>query len=170
MFEQLYKSAIKWKGEYCDVVHYTTSDFSHLPDKNIQKIHGVCFSDDKLLVVYHNEWGIWGIPGGTREEDEEILFTLSREIQEETACNLVYSNPIGYQEIKHSDGTNYYALFYYCEVKPDGEFNGDIAGSITAQEWINPEDYHKYIEQKPFRKIIIEDALNFRINKNKSNG
>lgn len=162
--KELYKSAIKWKGERCDVAHYTASDFSHLPDKQIEKVHGVCFRDGKLLIVYHSGWDIWGIPGGTREENEEVLNTLEREIQEESACSLLRAHPIAYQEIKHSDGTSYYALFYHCDVEVNGIFKEDIAGTITNQEWIDPESYYKYIEEKAFRKTVIENALAFRKN------
>jgi len=159
---EIYKSAINWKGERCDLIHYTALDFSHIPNEQIEKVHGVCFRDGKLLVVYHDGWGIWGIPGGTREENEEVLNTLKREIQEESACTLIHADPIAYQEVKHSDGSSYYALFYHCGVEVDGVFVEDIAGTITKQEWIDPEDYHKYLEEKPFRKIVIESVLAFR--------
>lgn len=168
-YKELYKSAIKWKGESCDVAHYVSSDFSHLPDKQIEKVYGVCFRHGKLLVVYHSECDIWGIPGGTREENEEVLTTLKREIQEESACSLVCAYPIAYQEIKHSNGTSYYALFYFCNVEVNGVFEKDVAGTITSQEWIDPENYHKYIEEKPFRKTVIEDALAFQKNNKISN-
>jgi ADP-ribose pyrophosphatase YjhB (NUDIX family) len=158
----LYKSAVTWKGQRCDVVHCSVSDFSHIPHEKIQKVHGVCFRDGKMLVVYHNEWDIWGIPGGTREENEGLLETLTREIQEESSCLVLNADPIAYQEIKHNDGTSYYALFYYCETDIQGVFHEDITGTVTKQEWIDPEEYHKYIEDKPFRKRVIEDALIFR--------
>jgi ADP-ribose pyrophosphatase YjhB (NUDIX family) len=157
-----YKLAIKWKDERCDVIHYNTSSFSHIPDHLIEKIHGVCFRDGKLLVVYHNEWNMWGIPGGTREKDEAIIETLKREIQEETACFMLSAEPLAYQEVKHSDGSVYYALYYYCNVEINGKFESDIAGTITKQEWINPEDFHNYIEEKPFRHAVIENALSLR--------
>jgi ADP-ribose pyrophosphatase YjhB (NUDIX family) len=159
---ELYKSAVEWKDEYCDVLHFNATDFSHIPNEKIKKVHGVCFKDDKMLVVYHEKWGVWGIPGGTRENDEELLDTLEREIHEESSCLLLNAHPIAYQEIKHSDGSNYYALFYHCEIDTDGSFKEDLAGTITKQEWINPEEYHKYVEEKPFRKKVIEDVLVFR--------
>jgi 8-oxo-dGTP diphosphatase len=160
--EVLYKSAVNWKDERCDLIHCNFTDFSHIPNEKIQKVHGVCFRDGKMLVVYHHEWDIWGIPGGTREDGEELLDTLKREIQEETSCLLLDASPIAYQEIKHNDGTSYYALFYHCEIDINGVFKEDVAGAITKQEWIDPEEYDKYIEEKPFRKKVIEDALAFR--------
>ena len=166
--KETYKSVVKWKGEPCDVEHYVASDFSHIPNELIEKVHGVCFRNGKMLIVYHDGWGIWGIPGGTREENEEVLNTLKREIQEESACSLVSAHPFAYQEVKHADGTSYYALFYHCEVELEDVFKEDIAGTITKQEWIDPEDYHKYIEEKPFRKIVIESALTFRQNNSHS--
>lgn len=162
---KLYKSAIEWKKEYCDVTHYNTSSFSDIPDNLIEKIHGVCFRDGKLLLVYHDEWGVWGIPGGTREPNEKVLDTLKREIHEETFCELLNAYPIAYQEIKHSDGSVYYALYYYCDVEIKGKFIADIAGTITKQEWINPDNFRQYIEERPFRQAVIESALNYLKNK-----
>ena len=167
--EVLYKSAVKWKDERCDLIHCNAIDFSHIPNEQIEKVHGVCFRDGKMLLVYHDEWDIWGIPGGTREENEELLDTLKREIQEEASCLLLDAHPIAYQEIKHNDGTSYYALFYHCEIDINGVFEKDVAGTITKQAWINPEDYQKYIEEKPFRKNVIEDALTFRKRNSRKN-
>ena len=137
---KLYKSAVTWKDERCDLIHSDVSDFSNIPDNLVKKVHGVCFKDGKMLLVYHSEWNIWGIPGGTREEDETVLKTLEREIQEEAACFLLNAHPVAYQEIKHGDGSVYYALYYHCDVEINGRFEGDIAGTITKQEWIDPEE------------------------------
>jgi len=77
------------------------------------------------------------------------------------------SQPIAYQKILHSDGSYYYALLYYCEVDVDGDFEKDIAGTITRIAWIKPEDHSKYLEEKPFRRAVIKSALEFIESRNK---
>src|SRR5574343_431592 len=156
---KIYKNSIKWKNEYCDVLHCETSNFLDIPLDLIEKVHGVCFENGKMLIVYHEGWGIWGIPGGTIEKGETPIQTLEREIKEETACLLIHAKPFAYQEIVHSDGSKYYALFYLCDVENSGEFEGDVAGTITKSELIDPENFRQYIEDKPFRQAVIESAF-----------
>jgi ADP-ribose pyrophosphatase YjhB (NUDIX family) len=160
-----FQSAITWRNEHCDVLHSNTKDFSSIPYEHIQKVHGVCFCDGKMLVVYHEEWDIWGIPGGSKEEGEEIIRTLGREIREESACRLVSANPVAYQQVLHSDGSSYYALLYHCEVVCEDDFTGDIAGSITKVAWIDPEEYGDYLEDKAFRRVAVQSVLEFRSDK-----
>jgi ADP-ribose pyrophosphatase YjhB (NUDIX family) len=161
MKEAIYKSAITWKGERCDVLHCDCVDFSDIPAEYVKKAYGVCFKNGQMLIVYHDKWDVWSIPGGTKEDGENISDTLAREIKEESACQLVMSQPIAYQKILHSDGSYYYALLYYCEVDVDGDFEKDIAGTITRIAWIKPEDHSKYLEEKPFRRAVIKSTLEF---------
>ncbi len=162
MNKKIYKSAIRWKDEYCDILHCEVKDFSDIPHECVKKIHGVCFNDGKMLVVYHEKWNVWGIPGGTKEGDESAIKTLEREIYEESACRLVNAHPFAYQEVTHSDGSSYYSLLYHCEVEADGDFEKDIAGSITKISWIQPETYEEYLEEKTFRRVVVQSALDFR--------
>lgn len=167
MKEIIYKSVLTWKGERCDVLHCDCVDFSDVPAEHVKKAYGVCFKDEKMLVVYHEQWDIWTIPGGTREDGESAIDTLGREINEESSCRLVTSQPVAYQKVLHSDGSYYYALLYYCEVDIDGNFKGDVAGTITKIAWIKPEDHKKYLEKKPFRRAVIKSALEFIKSRNR---
>jgi 8-oxo-dGTP pyrophosphatase MutT (NUDIX family) len=85
---KLFKAAISHNDSRCDVCYEDADHFNDIPDELITKAHGVCFWNDQLLLVHHPKWDIWGIPGGTREENESILETLVREIKEETNCKV----------------------------------------------------------------------------------
>ena len=99
---KLFKNAISYKGSRCDVFYINASHFRDIPDESIVKAHAVCFWDEKMLLVNHPEWNIWGIPGGTRDPGESIEQTLVREILEEANCEVLDHEPIGYQK-------NYYS-------------------------------------------------------------
>ncbi|MFT5179495.1 MAG: ADP-ribose pyrophosphatase YjhB (NUDIX family) [Candidatus Paceibacteria bacterium] len=155
----LFKKVITFKNERCDVKHVNVDDFSNIPDNLIEKSHAVCIHNGKLLVVFHPKWNIWSIPGGSREDGENIIDTLKREVLEETNCIVESWKPISYQKIKASTGDTYYRALYLCEVIPDGDFVEDIAGNITGIKWIDLEEYTDYIEDKPFKLEVLRRGL-----------
>lgn len=156
---KIFKAAITHNGKRCDVTHVDVDNFNDIPNELILKAHAVCICDNKMLLVNHPEWDIWGIPGGSRELGESIEQTLIREIQEETNCEVLEYRPIGYQKIVSSDDEIHYRLQYLCMVKPLGEFEADPAGNINKIIWINPNDFKEYIEKKEFKEVVIQRAI-----------
>ena len=157
---EFFKKVISYNGEKCDVCHVDTKHFNDIPDKLKLKAHAVCFWNSKILLVSHSEWKIWSIPGGTREQGESIEETLVREIVEETNCEVLDYAPIAYQKIIGRND-EHFRLLYKCNVNPIGEFEKDVAGNVDRITWINPRDYDTYIEDKEFRKRIIQRAIKF---------
>ena len=156
---KLFTDAVTHNGVRCSVEYHESDDFQHIPDALIQKVHAVCFYEDKLLLVGYSNFDIWGIPGGTREPGESIEETLLREILEETNCEVVDLAPLGYQKVIAPDGDVHYRMQYFCNVKPRGDFESDVAGFVNKIIWINPADYKDHIEQKEFRQIVLQSAL-----------
>ncbi|MDA8611355.1 NUDIX hydrolase [Candidatus Pacebacteria bacterium] len=157
--EITFEKAITYKKERCDVVHKNTTDFSEIPDHQIEKAHGVCIHNNKILLVLHPEWNIWSIPGGGRDEGETITETLKREVLEETNCKVLSWQPIAYQKIAASTGDLYYRALYVCDVIPEGDFVKDVAGNITEIKWVGFDEYENYIENKPFKLEVVREAL-----------
>ncbi|MDP2656650.1 MAG: NUDIX hydrolase [bacterium] len=134
--------------------------FNDIPDNLKLKAHAVCLYNGKILLVHHPEWGIWSIPGGTRERGESIEETLVREILEEANCKVIDCQPIAFQKVVNpSDETLYYRLQYFCNVIPVEDFKEDPAGNIDKIAWIQPRDFELYIENKEFKIIVIRRAL-----------
>jgi ADP-ribose pyrophosphatase YjhB (NUDIX family) len=156
---ETFKNAISHNGQRCDVLYAHADTFDGIPDDLILKAHAVCFWDNKMLLVNHPEWGIWSIPGGTRELGESIEKTMTREIQEETNCKVLNYRPISYQKIVTHDNDVHYRLQYICNVEPLGEFKFDPAGNINKILWIDPNDYGKYIENKEIREAVLQRAI-----------
>lgn len=156
---KIFKNVVTHNGYRCDVSYTDSNNFDDISDELILKAHAVCFCDDKMLLVGHPDWNIWGIPGGTREKGESIEQTLIREILEETNCEVLNYSPIGYQKIITPENSIHYRAQYICNVKPIGEFKFDVGGNIDKIKWINPQEFKKYIEKKEFKEIVIQRAL-----------
>ncbi len=163
---KVFKKVINRNNEQYDVLHVNTETFDDIPKDLISKAHAVCFYNNKLLLVHHIEWDVWGIPGGTREPNESIEQTFIREILEETKCEVLNYRPISYQKIIGQNNDIHYRLQYICNVRPISRFKKDPAGSVNKILWINPSDFKKYIEKKEFRQIIFKRAIEvYRKNK-----
>lgn len=154
-----YPKALTYKGQRCDIQHFTVDSFGDIEDNLIEKVHAVCMYNNKFLLVNHPEWNIWGIPGGTREKNESLEETLRREIQEETNCNVIKFTPISYDKVIDDVGNFHYRVHYFCKVEPISEFEFDTAGNIDKIDWINPNDFENYIENKEFKKNVIQNVI-----------
>lgn len=156
---QIFDKAVTYKGERCDVEYVSVNSFDRIPDACVEKAHAVCFHNGKLLLVNHSSWNVWGVPGGSREDGETIIQTLTREILEETNCTVVQSFPLGYIRVIHPTEDDVYRLQFVCFVEPTGEFEEDPAGGIDKILWIDPAEFEAYIENKEFKKVIVRDAI-----------
>ena len=133
------------------VFEYTDADnFDDLDPALCKQSYGICFCDNKLLIVFGYFAGKedeWGFPGGRIEKSETFEDALKREIKEESNMEVLSFLPIGYQKgskIGQSDFA--YQLRYACKVRPYGEFVSDPAGGvIKAIKLVDPADYKKYL-------------------------
>lgn len=62
-------------------------DESELVDT--QRVYGINFVDNKVLMVNDIRSDLWELPGGGMEEGEDEIQTLAREIKEETGLDIV---------------------------------------------------------------------------------
>jgi ADP-ribose pyrophosphatase YjhB (NUDIX family) len=159
MKKLIFKNAIEHNGHRCDVHHFDSIDFDKIPDELKLKTYAICFWNKKMLLVKHPQWDIWGIPGGTREKGESIENTLQREIKEETNCKTINYIPFSYQKIVSNKKDIYYRLYYKCNVLPLGKFKKDVGGLVNKIKWINPKDFEKYIEDKEFRRVVLQKVI-----------
>lgn len=67
---------------------------------------------DKWIFVKHKERETWEIPGGHREERENICVTASRELIEETGAKDFSMIPICIYSVDKGEGESYGQLFY----------------------------------------------------------
>lgn len=144
--------------EYSDV-----DTFNDLEKEYCRQSYGICFCEDKLLIVFGYfgaEDREWGFAGGRIEEGETFEETLRREVQEESNMEVLSFLPIGYQKVIKRDGTYKYELRYACKVRPYGPFVADPAdGVISEIKLIDPTEYKKYVDWGKIGDRLVERAL-----------
>ena len=146
-----------WEGKEYKLVWHDTDNFDEIKDKDLQQSYGVCFYNQKLLIVNNN--GKWGLTGGHIEKGETSEVALEREVIEESNMRVLKQSPIGYQEVVKPDGTSDFQLRSFCLVEPIGEFVSDPAGSVTEIKLINPKDYKSYFNWGKIGDRIMERAM-----------
>lgn len=156
----------KYKGytgiEY-NIEYFDADSFNELDPCKCTQTYGVCFYEDKMLIVFHGTKKHWGLVGGTIEKGETFEETLIREIQEESNMKVLSYLPIGYQRVTDTrDDSFVYQLRYVCKVEPIGAFASDPAGSITEIKLIDPKEYKKYFDWGTIGERIIERAVELK--------
>ncbi len=146
-----------WEGKEYKLVWNDCDSFDEIKDKDLQQSYGVCFYNQKLVVVNNN--GKWGLPGGHIESDETPEVALEREVVEESNMKVLKQVPIGYQEVIKPDGTSDFQLRSFCLVEPIGEFISDPAGSVTEIKMIDPKDYKNYFNWGKIGDRIMDRAM-----------
>ena len=74
----------------------------------------------KWIIVRHKDRQTWEIPGGRREEDEDINVTAARELFEETGAVDYEIKPVCDYSVT-IDGVTSYGRLFYAEVIEIGE-------------------------------------------------
>lgn len=150
------------------LLRYSEHDcFDHLPYEQCKQVYGVCFSDDKMVVVYSTndkQGDKWILPGGSKEKGETYEQTLIREVQEETNMQVLSYLPIGVQKVINPDSTVDYQLRYVALVEPIGEFVSDPDGDIKKIKLIDPKEYKQYFDWGEIGDRIVARALKLRAN------
>ena len=130
----------------------------NLEDKILQAVHGLCFYNGKLVIVYAEGKGYWTFPGGGIEPGEIYEEATIREIKEESNMRVLYQELIGFQDIYELDKTIRQTRSF-CIVEPYGDFVSDPDGDITEIKLINPKDLNQYIDWKEIGDRILGRAL-----------
>lgn len=136
---------------------YTNVDSFEIDVNKITQVYGICFIGEKMIVV-KSENG-WSLPGGSREEGENIETALRREIQEETNMEVISWKPIGVQTVFQNEKEPFYQIRAVCNVKPFGPFVSDPDGDIIKFKFINPSELKQYFDWGEIGEAIISRAI-----------
>lgn len=132
-----------------------------LGEKILQAVHGLCFYEEKLVIVYADSKGYWTFPGGGIEAGETYEEATVREIKEESNMKILHQELIGFQDIYEPCRTIRQTRSF-CIVEPYGKFTGDPDGDITEIKLIDPKDLKQYIDWKEIGDRILERALGLK--------
>ena len=113
----------------------------------------------KVLLLQRNDGNnIWEIPGGKRENNEDIVNALKREVQEETGLiineyKLVYVSPIFEN---HPFLKPFLNIGYLCFVE-----NSDvvISDEHLDYKWVSLEELAIYLDNEIFSDLKINGMI-----------
>jgi ADP-ribose pyrophosphatase YjhB (NUDIX family) len=142
--------------------YYEVASFKEIDLIKVKQIYGVCFYQDKMIIVQNGKKRTWGLVGGKPEKDESIEQTLNREVLEESNMQVLQWRPLGVQEVTNPEGVTYYQLRVACKVKPLGDFVNDPAGTITEMKLIDPKEYTNYFNWGKIGEKIIQRAVQLK--------
>jgi len=145
-----------------NIKYYDVDSFNSLDSTKVKQVYGVCFYNDKVIIVHNGKKSTWGLVGGSMEKGETYEECLKREVLEESNMIVKVAQPIGYQEVVMGDKT-IYQLRYVCEVKSAGNFVSDPAGTIDEIAMIDPKDYKNYFDWGEIGERIIKRAEEIKV-------
>jgi ADP-ribose pyrophosphatase YjhB (NUDIX family) len=156
---EIKSTLVNGSGQTLDVVYREGADpTKDLEGKRLHTVHGYCFWQGKLVVVYAENKGYWTPPGGSVEAGETYEEALVREIVEEANMRVISHELIGYQDIYEPDRIIRQTRSF-CVVEPIGDFVADPDGDITEIKLIDPAEYKQYFDWKQIGDRIMQRAL-----------
>jgi 8-oxo-dGTP pyrophosphatase MutT (NUDIX family) len=115
--------------------------------KNITAAGGLVFNEHKQLLMIHRN-GIWDLPKGKLEKEEDIENCAMREVQEETNCQQLKIESF----LKHTyhiyKQNNQYILkqtYWYTMNAPLQDLVPQLEEGITEVKWVNFDEIKKYV-------------------------
>jgi ADP-ribose pyrophosphatase YjhB (NUDIX family) len=146
-------------GQVLDIIYYEDKDPNQdLEGKILSGVHGFCFCNGKLVIVYAENKKYWTPPGGAIEPGETYEEATIREVKEESNMKVLHQELIGFQDIYEPDRTIRQTRSF-CIVEPYGDFIFDPDGDITEIKLIDQKDFKQYIDWKKIGDRIMERAL-----------
>jgi 8-oxo-dGTP diphosphatase len=156
---EIKSTLINGSGQKLDVVYYEGKNPNQdLVGKMLTGVHGFCFCNGKLVIVYAENKKYWTPPGGAIEQGETYEEAVIREIKEETNMKVLHQELIGFQDIYERDRTIRQTRSF-CIVEPYGDFVSDPDEDITEIKLIDPEDFKQYFDWLKIGDRLMERAL-----------
>lgn len=121
-------------------------------------VGALVFRDGAALVVERGipPVGIWTIPGGYVEQEDDIQATIVRELKEETNLDVTPKGIVFLRNAVGEKDNSMYCVFL-CEVDNDQEPVPDGVESTQAR-FVAPEDFDS-INISLFSRWLVEDYL-----------
>ena len=121
-------------------------------------------TNGKWVFCKHRDRDTYEVPGGHREEGEEILETAKRELKEETGAIVFDIKPIcvysvkGKTRVNENLGDETFGMLYYADIVSFEELHSEIKKILITDElvdnWTYPLIQPKLIEEAKNRGFI----------------
>lgn len=109
----------------------------------------------------HIDAGLWTVPGGKVDQDENILQAVRREVAEEVSIAIESCEWLGEDVFQHGDnGLWYHGQHFYCPLGKRPKVFLEV-GSFTDYCWISRKelDDHEYHPNIKTRLIEVFDRM-----------
>ncbi|HYK71710.1 MAG TPA: NUDIX domain-containing protein [Pseudoneobacillus sp.] len=146
----------------------------YLPEiSKVTSVHGPCFDNDKVLLVYINGRG-FNFPGGHVELSESPLEAFHREVFEEGYVKGT-TQYIGSIEISHEENPHFdpngkypligYQLFYRMDITECFPFQR--SDEAKARIWVEPSEIPYILNDHELALSALDEAINLSLENNK---
>lgn len=127
-------------------------DLNTVKDTKLQFAVIMAKHEGKWIFVRHKERLTWEIPGGHRERNEEINFTASRELIEETGAKKFRIIPVCIYSVNRDENESFGQLFY-SEVEILGELPNSEIGEIRLFDTVPQSLTYPLIQPYLFERV-----------------
>lgn len=108
--------------------------------------------NERWIFVRHRERATWEIPGGHREDGEDINLTASRELKEETGAKEFSIIPVCVYSVTR-DGVETFGQLFYAQVESLDELPNSEIGEIRLFDTMPEELTYPLIQPYLFKKV-----------------
>ena len=108
--------------------------------------------NERWIFVRHRERLTWEIPGGHREEGEDINLTASRELREETGAKEFSIIPVCVYSVTR-DGVETFGQLFYSQVESLDELPDSEIDEIRLFDTMPEELTYPLIQPYLFKKV-----------------
>ncbi len=109
--------------------------------------------EGKWVFARHKERTTWEIPGGHREEGEQINFTASRELSEETGAKKFKLFPVCVYAVE-KDGQESCGHLFYSEIEELDQLPNTEIGEIMLFEDMPENLTYPYIQPYLYERVL----------------
>lgn len=127
-------------------------DLNTVEDAKLQFAVIMAKYEEKWIFVRHKERLTWEIPGGHRERNEDINFTASRELMEETGAQEFKIIPVCIYSVNRDEIESFGQLFY-SEVESLDELSNSEIDEIRLFDTIPQDLTYPLIQPYLFNRI-----------------
>lgn len=136
----------------CNMLKVNFHDLNTVEDTKLKFAVIMARYNEKWIFVRHKDRLTWEIPGGHREENEDINFTASRELVEETGAKDFRIVPVSIYSVTR-DGIESFGKLFYSEVEYLGELPNFEIAEIKLFDIIPESLTYPLIQPYLFKKI-----------------
>lgn len=129
--------------------------YDEIPDELLKFAVILTVHNGKWVFCKHRERNTWEVPGGHREDGEDILSTAKRELYEETGALEYGLTPVCVYSVTapgNFDGRESFGMLYFADVSVfEPELHNEIETILITdhlpEHWTYPEIQPKLLEE-----------------------